>query len=263
MAAANIRSGLWQASEAARELRWLRPARLERLRHALQQAVGGWSAAWDLQSPPGDIHCAAFSGSGPQAGWTALEAKGNAVAWIHLPADAVLLAMFPGAEALGSLVRQLAELARLDAIRRLALALKLELRPEAGEAPSAAEARPLSGALEASFDGLACRLVLGSAAAASWLDAAAPHAGRTASTSASLSPACDAVSRRPFALHAQLSGCELPLGELQALQVGDVLRLQHPLADPAAMTDEAGTPLFAGHLAQRDGAVAVELAKLH
>lgn len=71
-----------------------------------------------------------------------------------------------------------------------------------------------------------------------------------------------ALSGLPVALRVMLEGTELNLGQLQGLQVGDVVPLEHLLDAPARLVAADGAPVCHGWLGQRAGRIAVELAML-
>src|SRR5207253_1329251 len=62
-----------------------------------------------------------------------------------------------------------------------------------------------------------------------------PATNRLAATP--LVPVCDALADTELTLRVELAPCELGLGALQALQVGDVVRLQHGVGQPATVID--------------------------
>lgn len=76
-----------------------------------------------------------------------------------------------------------------------------------------------------------------------------------------------ALAGRPLRLRVMLSPIQLSLGAISALQIGDVIRLEHPLDTPAlaALSAAPGTamaPLASAHLGQLGKQVAVRLDAL-
>lgn len=68
-----------------------------------------------------------------------------------------------------------------------------------------------------------------------------------------------AIGDHVLQVRAELEQVELSLGQLQGLQVGDVVRLKHPLNDPVKLSLFNDQPFCLGWLGQHDGHVAVEL----
>jgi flagellar motor switch protein FliM len=68
-----------------------------------------------------------------------------------------------------------------------------------------------------------------------------------------------ALAERPLELHVELEGCELDVGALQDLQVGDVVRLAHGLDRPVCVR-HAGASLCHAYIGRRGNRKAVELA---
>ncbi|HEY0824824.1 MAG TPA: FliM/FliN family flagellar motor C-terminal domain-containing protein, partial [Ramlibacter sp.] len=120
---------------------------------------------------------------------------------------------------------------------------------------------PWSGSVLVSLPGGA-RVLLGAALVrilVAWADdAGASQAAWSAPTPRV--PVDRALAGIALNLQVHLEGCELSVGSLQDLQIGDVLRLQHRVDAPAAVTLPDGAPLFNGFLARTRGRKAVELA---
>jgi flagellar motor switch protein FliM len=75
-------------------------------------------------------------------------------------------------------------------------------------------------------------------------------------------PVLKALAQAKMTVQVRLQGCELDAGSLQALQLGDVIRLRHGLQTPAVITNGSGRELFSGWLARSRGRKAVQLAPL-
>lgn len=71
-----------------------------------------------------------------------------------------------------------------------------------------------------------------------------------------------AIDDHVLRVRAELEQVELSLGQLQGLQVGDVVQLKHRLNDPVKLSLSNDQPLCLGWLGQQDGHVAVELAAI-
>ena len=83
--------------------------------------------------------------------------------------------------------------------------------------------------------------------------------GRSSPPAATVNVA-SVVADFPMRLRVQLEACELDVGSLRELQVGDVLRLRHRIEMPAWVHTAGGDPLFSGFLVRSRGRKAVELA---
>jgi len=86
---------------------------------------------------------------------------------------------------------------------------------------------------------------------------AEPHPARGA-----LSPLQQALAGSRVALQVHLADCELAVGSLHDLQIGDVVPLPHPLRSPLQVRDGDGRPVFSALLARSRGCKAVQLAPL-
>lgn len=75
-------------------------------------------------------------------------------------------------------------------------------------------------------------------------------------------PIDQALSDHRVALRVMLEGTELNLGQLQGLQLGDVLPLAHSLDAPAQVVGTDGAPVCDAWLGQSEGHIAIELAAL-
>lgn len=74
-------------------------------------------------------------------------------------------------------------------------------------------------------------------------------------------PLEQALARERIALRVMLAGAELNLGQLQALRPGDVIPLKHLLDAPLKVIAADGASLCDGWLGQRQGRIAVEMAR--
>lgn len=94
---------------------------------------------------------------------------------------------------------------------------------------------------------------------------ASPGAGSPRTDVAPLTPVLDAARGLHARLELRLDSFEIDLGSLFSLGVGDVLHVGHALDKPvhvcAARAPLDDDPLCTGWLGQRDGALAVELAR--
>ncbi|MBC5785106.1 FliM/FliN family flagellar motor switch protein [Ramlibacter sp. USB13] len=140
-----------------------------------------------------------------------------------------------------------------DAQARIASLLRLEWSAEPG-APADAVWSYWSGAVIARLPGQGVLLL-----EAGLVRAVLGVAAR-ARTEQPVVPLHDAISPGALRVQVELAGCELPLGEVTGLQLGDVIRLQHPVGVAARVCHE-GTVLCDGWLARSRGRRAIELAR--
>lgn len=259
----------WLPASAARDLVWWDAPALTQLCADLAQAVRAWGLAWgvdtmglDVVAEPRETVIDVTPGS------TTLCCRGAAVGWAIGEGDAraaLLRSLFADLLSTIGLARHVTEECHADALQRLAVVMGAEVDQQAVPTPlTATDVRTGSGALQVRFDGVpVAGLLLSGAATQVWrARRALSTEARTPERGAALCAPAAAIGERPVAMNAELAGCELDLGTLQALQVGDVLRLRHSLRDPAIVADSDGTPLFSGHLGQLQGAMALELAPL-
>ena len=86
-----------------------------------------------------------------------------------------------------------------------------------------------------------------------------------ASAHGAVVPVLQAVAAHATRLEVRLDAFEIDLGSLVSLREGDVLHVRHALDAPvrvcAVQSDADATPLCAAWLGQRDGALAIELAR--
>ena len=250
---------MWRAVAGAAPFRAWRNEDLHRLADVLGAALAAWALDWELSvyaSAP--VRCLAAAGHAERNGSWQSFARGDAgVAWkLERPAGFLQLAatwLSSGEGGSAAVARSLAASCELDAQRRLASALQLE--PASGRAaPDTAVWSPWSGAVVAELSG-SCTLLLEAEVVRRLVRPAAVALIRHP-----LVPLAEAMSHRTLRLQVELAGCELPLGELAGLRVGDVLRLRHAVDAPARVRNAAAGVLFDGWLARSRGRRALELA---
>jgi hypothetical protein len=257
-------TGPWQAAGTARPLYWWDERGLQSLAKALEDQLARWRAAWGIGCDAAGLRCQP-AGQLPDAvgDWLAFDAAGTAQAWFCVRDDkdaGLLQALFPGVVAPGPLACSVAGACRRDAIERIATLLGLACVDERAEAPAAALTRVGSGAVEADLAAPpGARLLVGPEVAARW------RKGRKQQLRPRevLVAATEAATNESLLLQVELDGCELEVGALQGLQVGDVVRLDHGLQTPASVR-HGGEPLCNAYLGRRGNRKAVELAgRLH
>ena len=255
-------AGPWRPSAAARPLRWWDERRLGLLAKALQDLLSQWRAAWEMSCGETAVECQAARRKSLVAGcWLALRDGTSPRAW-WLGAsddnDGLLQTLFPGAVRCGPLAHAMAESCRRDAVQRIADWLGLACGEADGGLPDAGLGCHGSGAVEAALPfPLAARLVLSAEVAARCMTGPGNRPSRPKLEP--LVPATTALARSPLGLSVELQGCEIDVGALQALQVGDVVCLEHQLHAPATVR-HAGASLCSAYIGRRGGCKAVELA---
>lgn len=191
--------------------------------------------------------------------------KGPAAAWF-MPSEAFTANVFEalfGRAATSPIALKVAQVCATDAACRLIAALGLDAL-EAAQAPVPDHSSSWSGDVMATLP-LGAVLLLD----APCMQALLEHCGMAADVpnpgvkSLPLVPIVQALKDVPFQLQVHLEGCEVLFGDVQELQVGDVLRVKHSLELPAEVRSEEGVTLFRGYLACSQGRKAVELVPVH
>ncbi|MCG2594958.1 FliM/FliN family flagellar motor C-terminal domain-containing protein [Ramlibacter sp. XY19] len=250
----------WQPGQAARTLHWRDERASQRAETDLRALFSKWCTAWGLDVDGARVRCRSVTLTLEPGSWTCFESEGAPCAWLaQEPEDAspLLRSLFPGSVAHGPLARAVASACRQDLLLRLTSFLGISAA-ESGGPPPPAIARAGSGALEVEISGvLATRLVMSHELAGARWSTATRKAGSLPSHP--LVPATTAMASRALALEVQLDGCELEVGTLRGLQVGDVVRLDHALVRPASLR-HGDAALCSAYLGRRDHRKAVELA---
>ncbi|MBE7367186.1 FliM/FliN family flagellar motor switch protein [Ramlibacter pallidus] len=254
----------WRGAAAAVPLRCWEAGQLAGLSDAVQAALSSWQQAWGLAGSLTSACTVATAASLVGQDWTPLRFSGEIAAWLHAPKAAAMVAtaLF-GDLSSAAVASEVVEACVADGWKRLAGVLQLAAAPGSTSVPASADVAPWSGAVEVVVTGVVdARLVLAPEVVEAWC-ASRGFARSTTRAGASqpLAAASDAVAQQMVSLQVQLVGCELDLGSLQELQVGDVLRLPHPLEAPARVLDGTGATLFGGYLGRHLGQLAVELVK--
>jgi Type III flagellar switch regulator (C-ring) FliN C-term len=256
-----------------RALCWRSEAELHRLGTGLQAALDRWADGWGLSRPTIAVDNAWQAGAPTGMVWHPLASGGDGklVAWLgHLEQgpmvlERLLFGVTTGANATASVARSLAEDA-LAALRHHVVQWLGAEQPvsDMDDVPSA-DGRPWSGAVRA-----AITLEAGDGNASVWLHIRAgawplPGPRHPVSRVVGLSPINDALVGQTVKLQARLDDVHVSLGELIGLCEGDVLVTGHRLDAPLAITspDQEEATVFHGHLAQRQGRMAVTLLQTH
>lgn len=280
MANRNTAGTHWAPGSSASPLAWWTRAQLDavatHIRGAWTKCARDWMAAprpMDAGFGCGPVHEA------PQragARWELLGHRGAASAWLDTDGDITQriqdLLFGPDhapAQPAPGVARAVAVRATEALQESLRICLHIDAPGHASPgAPEAHEFKPWSGSLILSLPGArgaSIVLLLNGACARILLPAAAAAAAVPPSDEGrpKLVELRDALAGRSLTLRVELSPCELDLGSLQTLRVGDIIPLPHPLEEPLRVSTAAGSPFCAGFLGRRGGSKALELVREH
>jgi hypothetical protein len=229
----------------------------------IDAVLGAWAADWGI--PPAlcpGVDCRALEDAAQPVPWQGLGGAPCGAAWTHSTGESRALlagALFRGAPQMTPLIEEVAQACWNDALSRLRSLLAL---PDRGPCPDPAPSTlsAWSGSVEASLP-FGARLLL-AAGAVGLLIAAAGNASSAPRVVASgpLLGVPEAIGERELRIEVHLEGCDIEIGALQDLQLGDVLRLRQGLDKPASVSVAGGTPVFSGFLVRSRGRKAIELA---
>jgi flagellar motor switch/type III secretory pathway protein FliN len=246
-------------------LRWCSATDLADLSRSLDSAVCRWKDGWlgDAHGPLARSRCrVAHEASERNAvDWRLLGRNSDATAWICIPDRAreeMSRAFFAGEH--GQIVAEVARTACVEYEEALRIHLDLFAQPSR-ETASAETFHRWGGAVFAELP-LAgeqrCLMLMNAACVTRRLGAhARPKAVR--SRSSELVSCESALASTKVSLHVELAHCELEIGNLAALQVGDVIPWPHDLEHPLDVCMSDGTQICSGHLGRVDASKAVEL----
>jgi flagellar motor switch/type III secretory pathway protein FliN len=225
---------------------------------ALAPAWRSWQQAWlPRGASPDGATCFDACEAAP-SGWELLGRDVERCAWIRLDTPALAEKLFAGS------VAGMPSALALAAAHRARAALRTALAGAAGLASSDEELPPPAdvflkwrGATVVHLQGdLPCDVLLDAECMAGLAGARAPvtrTAGREPVTGVA-----HALGECTLTLRVEISQCDLSLGELVGLRLGDVVALPQQLADPVRVL-AAGAPVFAGWLGRVGAAKAIEL----
>jgi hypothetical protein len=267
-------------ASAARPLQWWSPPQHEALAQRLQPLWSEWTGEWLALAPSGDapVRCRAAHDEPALAGrgWTRFGARGEASAWVAgtdgpvARVEEVMFSRGQGAAAgpaTTGVASAVASTAWGELARRLRESLSLDLADEPSASPEASTFTHWSGSVVVTLHGAAgtsLSILLNGASVLSLLPStpATPSpSDKVSSARPSLTRLDGALAARKLPIRVELVGCELDLGSLQGLRVGDVIPLAHPLDAPLLVSIGQGTPLCVGFLGRQAGAKAIELVR--
>ncbi|MDB5915204.1 MAG: hypothetical protein JWP22_3879 [Ramlibacter sp.] len=249
----------WQLrDDAIRMVAW-RPSELAKLAAALEAAVLAWALDWGLPSQ-GQVRCEAETHGRDSDGWQALGGAGDSRSWAKVDPDCesqLARELLGTGDPLTALAAEVLRACRTDLRMRLATACSVAAEADAcsdGPPPSSC----WSGCVVASLP-FGLRMWLPRRCVATLVGPAAALAA-SKRRPPELFPVSDAVAEAPIPLQVKLRPCQMDMGSLFDLRVGDVVGLQHAIVEPVAIEDAHGLQVFRGHLARARGSKAVELA---
>lgn len=261
-----------ESAARARPLRRWSPTQREALGARFAELHRAWCAAW-LSPREGAAHDAQVQVDEPDAAMTPLPQD---EAWWSFAAatpavEALVAEMFgcATAEARSThdapLAFALARAAFADWLQRFAaLPVDLPAEPRRHSESDAAKdlVNPWSGALCVSWPwcGGIWRLGLPHRVVAALIGAGEVPVSTRTHPDSPIAQLSQALAQEAIALRVMLGGAELNLGQLQALQLGDVIPLGHSLDAPAHVVAADGATLCDGWLGQADGRIAITLA---
>ncbi|MBX3625335.1 MAG: FliM/FliN family flagellar motor switch protein [Rhizobacter sp.] len=254
-------------SAEARPLHWWSDKTLAPLRTGVSNACSEWSARWGVSLACMDL-INACERPDVAASW---QRPGEQEVWLGIITGT--LAGLLHEELFHTTVRPqtLAESVASRAADDLAAALSALFDATGSSLPEPAgrDLKPWSGAVRA-------KLALGARASTCWLHAspqamsahlrkATATGSRKAFPSSRLTPVLRAIAHESLSFKVELAPAELRLGELQSLQVGDVLTLPHGLETPLSVrpsdSDLDASPIGLAYLGARHGCRAIELLR--
>jgi hypothetical protein len=264
-------------THAVQPIEWWADADLDAVRVLAEDACSAWVRDWIGGAPKVEIRAVRAHERPPanRQAWVALGTRGERAAWVEARSDdveGVLHTLFPtesghiasvSVQGIAYTVAAKAHCALIEALRA-----RLGLDAPGCEAePDAALFKPWSGSMLISValsGGRAIAVLLNCATARSVFardglpkkEPCEPQPARAA-----LDPLTQALAGRRLLLRVGLSSCELDIGTLESLRIGDIVPLPHSLDTPLAVSTVQGVHVCAGFLGCQDGVKAIELAR--
>jgi hypothetical protein len=272
-------SSLLPTAQYARPLVWWTGAHLDVVCIQLVKACSAWTHDWAGDEAVSDAH-------GVQAyerprcesqSWIPLGTRGEAAAWVQTSADPVTdvfktlfgadqsaVAMpSAGVEGIGQAVASRAWTSLMETLR---CALALDPNPVQAD-PDPVSFKPWSGYAVISLAGvgrLPLALLLNAACVGAALDPQCDSFGPRdprQKPRASLAPLDHALAGRKLRLRVELSSCELDLGSLEGLRIGDIVPLPHALDAPLLVSTVQDVQVCLGFLGRQAHYKAIELTR--
>jgi hypothetical protein len=248
----------WQLRPSARALVAWRDHELATFASVLDAAVLAWQRDWGLDDTARTT-CENTVARDRRAGWQLLGRHAGGAAWIQSAAVVGLCRQLLGTDdASTPIAAEVLAACRQDLRVRCAASLQLAEDSDAAELVPALTA--WRGAVEARL-AFGARVLVDAGCLLALLQAAGtPQRTDRPKAAPALHALSEAIADLPVPLKIRLRPCEIEVGALQDLVVGDVVLLPHPLDAAAAVEDADGQQLFCGQLARSHGRKAVELA---
>ncbi|MDB5874608.1 MAG: hypothetical protein JWQ07_4050 [Ramlibacter sp.] len=262
------------AAALARPLIWRSGQELADVSARLSPAWTQWQSDWlpdERAASTAKVVCrlAHEDASSRAANWSLIGLGSGACAWVDAPQDGAARAsewLFqteqtqrPSSDGVARSVAVKAWASLMDELR---VVLDLKESP-AAEQPESAIFKPWSGAIRVSLQndcGHMLTLLLNAACVGKLVVAVARVASAPSVKGADLISLNQAIAQRGLTLKVQLAPCELDIGTLESLQVGDVVPLAHPLESPLRVSVN-GAPVCAAYLGRRGEHKAIELVR--
>lgn len=263
------------ATHAVQPLQWWTDADLDAVRVSVEDACSAWVQDWLGAALKIESSVARAHERSPthRHAWVPLGSRGDRAAWMQARTGAVedvLHTLFPtepghtASPSMQGIAHAVAAKAQTALIETLQARTGLGASADEAE-PDAALFKPWSGAVLISVTvpgRSAIAVLLNGATVRSFL---APAAGRKEPSQpqqrAALAPLAQALADRTLHLRIGLSSCELDLGTLESLRVGDIVPLPHTLDAPLLVSTVQGVQVCTGFLGGQGGVKAIELAR--
>jgi hypothetical protein len=265
---------------AAARLEWWQTLQLDQIGGAVQGAWSAWEQDW--VSMPAPLYerfacsLAHLSAGSADVRWQPLGMRGQAAAWMEVTRDAVgeiQNAIFGPRPEFASPLAPEEDIAlgvARDAWAALASTLRdrLFLDADGGQTdPPNYVFKPWSGGVVLSppqGKPLACSLLLNAECVRGLLQS---HGSGVSpielkrNQAVGITPLEEALEEHKLLLRAELDGCEVDVGELENLGLGDIVRLGHRLDEPLRVWTDTEGPLCEAFLGRQAGAKAIELVR--
>lgn len=272
-----LKSGTFRDGHDAERLAWWPRQRLDDVGRAVQETWTAWMRDWisasaSLCDGGACTQAHEYVGLG-ELHWDPIGTRGGAAAWIEARfgnVERIQDAIFgaePGPapvgprEGIALAVAARAWAALIDALREV---LSLDREP-AQPGPAAGVFKPWSGGVLVSPPSgvpLAQCLLLNAECVRGLLRLPETPAGEVfQQPRAGMSALEEALAEQKLLIRAELAGCELDLGELENLDIGDVVPLAHALDEPLTVATSADGPFCAAFLGRQAGRKAIELIR--
>lgn len=241
---------------AVSAMRWWSDRALGQVAARLGQAVDAWRTAWGCAAPA-SVECVReheWKGAARYRSAPALRASVFDALFGPRPVSST------GDELAADRLADVAASELQETLRAASLLPSLAI----DDGAAAPRARPWSGVVIAAISCAGIRVVLRlePAGVAAMLAAEGRPQGRAPREDAPpLATLADALYARTVRVRTTLAAGDLDIGSLQALALGDVIRLPHSLDQPLAVQAGGSTLPCGAYLGQRNGRRAIELAR--